>query len=165
MSSYLDTYGAGEERRNRMVVRAVLVLAGAVVLAVAGYLLLRNRMAESKLKDFRTALETKDYPRAYRVWGCTPEKPCPHYSYEKFLEDWGEKSGHTNFATMTEVRKVTCKDGYGVGWKFGDDTVHLWVVREDQSMSYDPWPNWRQTWLAALFNDCSGLSKSIRVKP
>ncbi len=164
MGSYLDNYGAGEERRNKLIVRAVFLVLGLIAGATGAYYFFRNYTEESRLAGFRALLEKKDYPGAYRHWGCTEEAPCPHYSYEKFLEDWGESSGHTNFAGMTVVRKVTCTDGYGNGWKFGNDTVHLWVVREDQKLGYDPWPNWHQTWLAAIFNDCSGLNKSIRIK-
>lgn len=164
MSSFLDQYGAGEERRNKMIVRAVLVFLGMVAGWVGGYYVLRNWSEQNRLSEFRALLEKKDYQGAYRHWGCTPEKPCKYYAYEKFLEDWGEKSGHTEFQSMQVVRKVTCKDGYGNSWKFGNDVVHLWVVREDQALSYDPWPNWRQTWLAALFNDCSGMSRNLTIK-
>jgi hypothetical protein len=161
MSGYLDQYGAGEERRNKIIVRAVLALVGMVVVAIGGYYYFRNFKEQRKLADFRAILERKDYEGAYRFWGCTNEKPCRDYGYEKFLEDWGPKSSHTNWGSLRVVRKVTCKDGYGQGWKFGDDTIHMWVVREDQALSYDPWPNWRQTWLAALFNDCSGMNRTL----
>ncbi len=167
MSSYLDQYGAGEERRNKLIVRAVLLLVATALVSVASYYLLRNRGEQARLEGFRALLEKKDFQGAYAYWGCTAQKPCPYYPLEKFLEDWGPASGHTDFASMKPVRRVTCKDGYGQGWKFkDDDIVHLWVVREDQSLSYDPWPNWRQTWLAAAFNDCSGLTRTIpSVKP
>lgn len=161
MSSYLDQYGAGEERRNKNIVRAVLALVGLVALSLAGYYALRNHSENGKLDAFRALLEKKDYAGAYRYWGCTPEKPCPDYAHDKFLEDWGEKSGHTDFAKMQVNRRVTCKDGYGRGWKFGDDEVYLWVVRSDQSLSFEPWPHWKQSWLAALFNDCSGRNRTL----
>jgi hypothetical protein len=166
MSSYLDQYGAGEERRNKIIVRAVLAFLAIVVITTATYFFLRNRSEKARIEGFRELLIQKNYQAAYEFWGCTKEKPCPYYPIEKFLEDWGPKSGHTDFSTMKPVRNVTCRDGYGQGWKFGDDTVHLWVVREDQALSYDPWPNWRQTWLAAIFNDCSGMTRTIpTVKP
>lgn len=161
MSSYLDQYGAGEERRNKIIVRAVLAFVGVIVVGLGGYFALRNYSEGKKLAGFQELLEKKDYPGAYRYWGCTTEKPCPNYSFEKFVEDWGAKSGHTDFARMKVSRKVTCKDGYGNGWKFGDDEMYLWVVRPDQSLSYEPWPNWKQSWLAALFNDCSGRNRTL----
>jgi hypothetical protein len=161
MASYLDQYGAGEERRNKMIVRAVLGFLGLVIVATGAYFYLRNAKEQGRLSEFRALLEKKDYQAAYRHWGCTPEKPCKYYPFEKFLRDWGEKSGHTDFGSMQVVRKVTCKDGYGNGWKFGDDTVHVWVVREDLTLGFDPWPNWKQTWLAGLFNDCSGLNRTL----
>jgi hypothetical protein len=166
MPGYLDNYGAGEERRNKLMVRAVLGFLALLALSTATYYFLRNRSEKARIETFREILARQDYKAAYEHWGCTTEKPCPYYSYEKFMEDWGPKSGHTDFASMKPVRTITCKDGYGQGWKFGDDIVHLWVVREDQALSYDPWPNWRQTWLAAALNDCSGMTRTIpKVKP
>lgn len=165
MSSYLDHYGAGEERRNKLIVRAVLAFLALIALSAAAYYGLRNRSELAKLDQFRQILTAKDYDGAYRFWGCTPEKPCPQYPVNKFLEDWGPNSPHTDFSRLEVTRKVTCAAGYGQSWKFGDDTVHLWIVREDQSLSYDPWPNWQQTWLAALLNDCSGLERSTRFVP
>ncbi len=166
MSSYLEKYGEGEERRNKLIVRAVLAFLALLILSTAGYFWNRNRLEVARLAAFRALLEKKDYQAAYADWGCTQATPCPHYPLNKFLEDWGPASGHTDFATMQEVRKVTCRDGYGIGWKFGNDTVHLWVVRADQSLSFDPWPNWYQTWLAAIVNDCSGMTRTIpTIKP
>jgi hypothetical protein len=166
MSSFLDQYGAGEERRNKLILRGVAAAILLVAVAIFGYYMLRNRGEAAKIARFRELLTAKDYAGAYVHWGCTAAKPCPYYPMDKFLEDWGPQSGHTDFAAMTPVRRVTCKDGYGQGWKFPTDTVHLWVVREDQSLSFDPWPNWRQTWLAAALNDCSGLTRTIpSVKP
>jgi hypothetical protein len=165
MSSYLDTYGVAEERRNKFLVRAVLALLGVIVLSVVGYFGYRNFREQRKMAEFRQLLEKKDYNGAYAFWGCTPAKPCKDYSLERFLEDWGPQSPHTNFASVKVVRSVTCRDGYGQGWQFntgnGTDTIHVWVVREDQSLSYDPWPNWQQTWIAAIFNDCRGLNRML----
>jgi len=161
MSSYLDSYGVVEERRNKIIVRAVLAFLGVMLLSFAAYFLFRNYKEERKLSQFRQLLEKKDFNGAYAHWGCTPEKPCKDYSLERFLEDWGPKSSHTDWATMKQVRKVSCADGYGQGWRFGEDTMHLWVVREDNALSYDPWPNWRQTWIAAIFNDCRGLKRML----
>lgn len=144
-----------------MIVRAVFAFLGLTIVGLIGYYGLRNYSEQGKLAGFREILEKQDYQGAYRYWGCTAEKPCRDYAFNKFLEDWGPKSGHTNFATMQVTRKVTCKDGYGVGWKFGNDAMYMWVVRPDQSLSYDPWPNWRQSWLAALFNDCSGMNRTL----
>lgn len=169
MATYLETYGAGEEKRNKLIVRALLAFVGVVVLSIAGYYFFRNRAEVQKLERFQALLAAQKFDEAYAEWGCTDEKPCRYYQKEKFLQDWGPASGHTDWGKMERVRKVTCTDGYGEGWRFGgdkqgSDTVHLWVVREDLSISYDPWPNWRQTWLAALLNNCSGMTRGLSVK-
>jgi hypothetical protein len=167
MAGYFENYRAGEERRNRLILRGILALILLCILSVAGYYFFRNRSESQKLETFRQLLEQKKYEEAYAFWGCTPEKPCRYYAYEKFLRDWGPESGITDWKNMKRVRKVTCTDGYGEGWKFGegpDQTVHLWVVREDQSLSFDPWPNWRQTWLAAALNNCSGMTRGLSVQ-
>ncbi|HVW85077.1 MAG TPA: hypothetical protein VHB50_10375, partial [Bryobacteraceae bacterium] len=89
MPGYLDQYGAGEERRNRIIIRSLVGLVTAVVIAGLSWYVLKNRHQESVVKTFLDALRRHDYQAAYRDWGCTAEKPCTGYSFEKFLGDWG----------------------------------------------------------------------------
>ena len=80
MAGYLDQYGAGEERRNRIIIRSILgVLIAAVVYALGWYLLL-NHHQEGVVKDFLAALKRGALvlPRL----GLHVLRPCPDYTYE-----------------------------------------------------------------------------------
>ena len=88
MAGYLDKYGAGEERRNRIIIRSILAVLTAAFLGALGWYLLLNHHQESVVKTFVAALKRGDTQGAYGIWGCTPAKPCSAYSYEKFLKDW-----------------------------------------------------------------------------
>src|SRR4051812_29279578 len=89
MAGYLDQYGAGEERRNRIIIRSVLGVLILAVVSTLGWYLLLNHHQESIVKDFVAALKRSDTQGAYRIWGCTSSRPCLDYTYEKFLIDWG----------------------------------------------------------------------------
>jgi hypothetical protein len=64
----------------------------------------RNWSEERQLRGFLEALKAKDYEKSYAMWGCTKEKPCAEYTYEKFLEDWGPEGRYKNAATGAIVR-------------------------------------------------------------
>ena len=42
MAGYLDQYGAGEEQRNRIIIRAVIAIVVAVIVGSLGWYLLKN---------------------------------------------------------------------------------------------------------------------------
>jgi len=91
MPGYLDHYGAGEERRNRIILRSIVSAVIVCVVALLGWYLLKNHHQESVVKTFLDDVRRADYPAAYRDWGCTADKPCSGYSFDKFMEDWGGK--------------------------------------------------------------------------
>lgn len=64
-----------------------IVIAVVVLAVVAGALYYQFRFyGEEKLvRQFMDALVAGDYQEAYRIWN-----PMPAYSYQAFLEDWGE---------------------------------------------------------------------------
>jgi len=89
MPGYLDQYGAGEEQRNRLIIRSVTAVIAVVILTSLGWYLLKNHHQESVVKTFLQDVRRGDYQAAYRQWGCTSEKPCSGYGFDKFTEDWG----------------------------------------------------------------------------
>src|SRR5579871_6868643 len=103
-SGFLDAYEHQAERqfrRNQMVKRA---LAGLAIVAVAGaiaYYSLRTRGQERVVHEFLADLQHQKYQEAYRLWGCTPETPCKYYAPDKFTEDWGPSSEHSNPSQIT----------------------------------------------------------------
>ena len=141
MSGFLDEYGVVEARRERIIKRVLLV--GVIVAVVAGgfYLKFHNYREEHRLKTFLNLLETKDYAAAYALWGCTVAKPCPSYSFEKFLQDWGPKSPHAGISVARLTKTYSCADGIIQTLSFGKgNDVWLWVSRNDYTISYAPWP-------------------------
>ncbi len=52
MPGYLDQYGAGEEERNRIIIRSVVALVVAVVVVSLGLYLLKNHHQEGIVKTF-----------------------------------------------------------------------------------------------------------------
>src|SRR5271166_2864155 len=89
MPGYLDKYGIEEARRNRFIARSIIGGVSVLILGTLGWYLLENHHQEGVVKAFIRELKASNPDGAYRVWGCTFTKPCPGYSYENFMEDWG----------------------------------------------------------------------------
>jgi hypothetical protein len=89
MGSYLQTYGAGEERRNRIVKILILSFIGLLILLWALYLFFHNYYEKQTVLQFLGEVNKHDYASAYADWGCTTAAPCKNYDYNRFLQDWG----------------------------------------------------------------------------
>ena len=139
MSGYLETYGAGEEKRDRWRKRLALV---AALLLVAGgtiYFFLRNYRETQQAELFFELLRNKDYTAAYALWGCTPATPCPGYSMPKFMEDWGPESGHADLGALQITRVRGCSSGVIIEANFGGGVIeNLWVDRENRHLGFAP---------------------------
>jgi hypothetical protein len=141
MAGYLDQYGVADARREGRVKKIFLITIAAVVVGVVGYFTFRTWGEERVVKEFLATLSRKDYPAAYRMWGCTPDSPCKFYDLQKFDEDWGPKSSYAK----AESAKVDNIDFCGAGVVFdlsfpGADPVALWVERSTNIISFAPWP-------------------------
>ena len=112
MAGYLEQYGAGEERRWKIIKILVISLVASAVIGGALYFNFHNFREERQVKEFLGHLESKDYKAAYALFGCTDAKPCRYYPFDKFMEDWGPASGHAGFG---EARITT-----GPAWKTHD---------------------------------------------
>ena len=143
MPGYLEGYGAGEERREKLFKRALLavLLTGAIVISL--YLIFRNYRELKRAEFFLELLRSKDYQTAYRLWGCTqPSDPaCADYPFDKFMEDWGPASPRAN-AQAAKIKKVRgCATGVIVTLEFTPEAEELlWVERRDRVIGFAPWP-------------------------
>jgi hypothetical protein len=91
MVIFLQQYGAGDERRSRIIKLIIAAFLVVIVLAVTGYLFFRNFPEKEKIKHFLAEVNEHRYDAAYREWGCTPNHPCRDYDFDRFMRDWGVK--------------------------------------------------------------------------
>jgi hypothetical protein len=89
MGSYLQSYGEGEERRNRIVKILIFSVIGLLILLWALYLFFHNYSQKQTVSRFLEQVNKHDYAAAYADWGCTTAAPCKNYDYNRFLQDWG----------------------------------------------------------------------------
>jgi hypothetical protein len=148
MPGYLDQYGergAGEERRNRLIIRSVLSALIVIVIASVGWYLLKNRHQEGVVKGFLGDVRRGDLAAAYRDWGCTSAKPCSGYDYQKFLSDWGPPTSGAHDAPDPGVLGLTdsqsCNNGVLLTVEVNRArTEKLWVDKGVDAISFAPYP-------------------------
>jgi len=140
MAGYLEGYGAGDERRERIWKRIGLALLILLVASGAAYWFLRNYREERQLKTFFDLVRSHKHQEAYAMWACHDEATkCRDYPYEKFLEDWGPNSSR-KIEAMQVVRTRSCSNGIIRVLRFGErDEEFLYVNRADLKLSTIPW--------------------------
>jgi hypothetical protein len=140
---YLDTYGAGEEQRNSLIIRSVLAVITLIIVGTLGWYLLKNHHQEGVVKTFLAAVKSGDYQNAYRVWGCTTDKPCTGYEFEKFQGDWGTnaKDGAPDPGILGLTDSETCNTGVLLTVAVNSSRVEkLWVDKSNDAISFAPYP-------------------------
>jgi hypothetical protein len=139
MAGYLDQYGAGEERREKIIKR---VLIGAVVTAIAAgvlYFLFKNYRQERQVREFFALLARQDYKAAYTMWGCTDANPCRDYPFAEFMKDWGPGSEHADAKSFQITKTRSCGSGVIVTVASGKNKEDkLWVQRDDLTIGFSP---------------------------
>src|SRR6476620_9286482 len=117
MAGYLDQYGAGDERRIK-IIKTLVVLGG------VAFFVFHNFQQERQVTRFLERLQAKDYQGAYEFWvaGETDRKG---YPFESFLQDWGPGSGHGVILTVDFANGKQEK---------------LWVQRENLVVGFSPLP-------------------------
>lgn len=139
MATYLEHYGAGEERRNRVIRNIILSCIGAAILAWILYLIFHNYPEKRVVKRFLAEVNAHQYDAAYRDWGCTPQHPCPNYDYQRFMQDWGPNK---NVRSPWQIASVDgCRTFVTINVQAeGADLQSLSVERSDHSLGYAPAP-------------------------
>ena len=141
MSGYLDQYGVGVDKRNRILAVVAISLFTTVVIAALGWYLLKNHHQEAQVKAFLVALKRGDTQGAYRLWGCLPEKPCAGYGFEKFQEDWASKNNPTDPAVFGILDSESCSDGVLLTVEVSSSrTEKLWVEKATDGIGFAPYP-------------------------
>jgi len=140
MGGYLDQYGAGDAGRAKRIKLAVVAFLAAVVLALvarlAAFLFIPNA-AERQARAFFNDLTARQYQQAYARWGCTAAQPCPGYSFDDFMKDWGPEA--MSSGTFQVLNGESCGSGAIVdidAGKAGDK--RLWVENSTRTLSFPP---------------------------
>jgi hypothetical protein len=140
MAGYLDQYGAGEERRERII--KVLALS-VVTLALAGgilFFIFHNFAQERVVKRFFASLQAHDYQSAYEMWVRTPDDR-RSYPYQSFLRDWGPQGEHADVSNFRIAKSRSCGSGVILTVDFGTNQEEkLWVQRDDLTIGFSPLP-------------------------
>ena len=143
MPGYLDQYGAGEEQRNRIIIRSIVSIVLLVIVSVLGWYLLKNHHQESVVKTFLGALRTGDYQTAYRDWGCTDDKACSGYDFNKFKEDWAPpaKDAAPDPSILGITDSESCNNGVLLTVDVNASRQEkLWVDKNGDRISFAPYP-------------------------
>lgn len=138
--SYLDSYGVGaaqQERKLRYALAGVLVT---LVAATLVFFWLRDRSEKQQVERFLDLLRSGDYKSAYQLWGCSYDKPCREYPFDKFIEDWGPASPQANAKAARQASGQHCKAGRIEVVSFPGHEVQLWIERKTQLIGFAPWP-------------------------
>jgi hypothetical protein len=139
MAGYLDEYGAGDERRGKIIKTVVISLLLLVVVGGSLFFVFHNIREERKVKQFYALLAAKDYKAAYALFGCTDTAPCRYYGFDKFMEDWGPNSGHNDLSNVRISRSRSCGSGVLLTVEYGNNQQEkLWVERHDMSIGFPP---------------------------
>ena len=140
MPSYLDRYGEGYEQRAKRTKRIIAAILIVVVGGAGLYLSLRNHRQKAQVSQFVELLQKRDYTAAYRLWGCTEIKPCPDYTFQKFMEDWGPQSKYAQIASFGIARSKACGSGVIVTVDMDRNREErFWVEDRDLTIGFSPW--------------------------
>lgn len=139
MGTYLQHYGAGEERRNQIIKRIVLGVISALVLTLIAYYSFEDFSEKRVANNFLAQVNSHQYQAAYRDWGCTDQHPCPNYDFKRFMEDWGPSKSGTAGWKVANVD--SCRSFVTVNVQAsGAEIESLAIQREDHSLGYAPAP-------------------------
>jgi hypothetical protein len=155
--SYLDHYDEGwanRARRNKLIMSVVVTVVVIYAMYQGLYLLdrmevraasyiygfFRNRAQRAQVTQFVQLLQKHDYTSAYRLWGCTETKPCPEYTFDKFMEDWGPHSKYAQIPSFDITKWPRCGSGVIVTVDLGQNREErLWVEGSEMTIGYSPW--------------------------
>jgi hypothetical protein len=151
-------YDSRREARNRnlLIAAGVLVVLAAVI-GLGGFVLghgwfFSNLPAEHKVDGFFSALEAKDYERAFAIytndpdWKQHPEKHAD-YPLKRFTEDWTSESpaGGPIRSHHVDISKTDGSGTFGSGIIVavrvnGEKKLFMWYERKDGTLT-EPAPH------------------------
>ena len=141
MGDFLEQYGAGDERRGKIVKRVVISLVALLVVVGILFYCFHTFRQERQAKRFFELLAAHDYKQAYSLWGCTDANPCRDYPMTSFMRDWGPPA--VNVSHFEVLDGESCGSGVIVDVDAGAaGDKRLWVERDSLIIGFTPpWPN------------------------
>lgn len=140
MAGYLDQYGAGDERRIKIIKTLVISLVTLVVLGGVALFVFHNFRQERQATRFFERLQTRDYPGAYELW-VSSESDRRGYPFPSFLQDWGPQSPHADVSGYKISKSRSCGNGVILTVDFaGGKQEKLWVQRDNLTIGFSPLP-------------------------
>lgn len=140
MAGYLDQYGAGVERRLKIIKIAAISAVALLVLGGALYFIFHNYRQEQQAKRFLALLAARDYESAYALWVRT-EQDRKGYPMDFFLRDWGPQSAHADVSGYRIAKSRSCGSGVILTVNFNKGSEEkLWVERENLTIGFSPLP-------------------------
>jgi hypothetical protein len=137
---FLAEYGQADRRYEKIVTIAGYTLLAAIVLGSVYWLFFRNWQEERRVDQFLSLLQQKNYEEAYNLWGCSVEQPCPNYSYQKFLEDWGPASSLGAFNSYEVGRSYDQESGVIILVLVNGKRIpNLWVEKNNRVIGFSPY--------------------------
>ncbi len=137
---YLADYGRGDRRYEKIIHAAGYALLAVVVLGSVYWLFFRNWREERAVSRFLTLIEQQKYEEGYHMWGCSIETPCPYYSYNKFLEDWGPNSPIGKVKSFHVGRSYDQQAGAIILVQVnGKKIANLWVQKGSEVIGFSPY--------------------------
>jgi hypothetical protein len=135
---------AKERRRNQKIAGAIILLI--ILLGIAW--LFRNYPEERVVNQFFTALEQKDYEKAYGIWVADPnwkQHPQEHsrYRFSEFYADWGPGGEYGLIRSHKIEGTASPKGGSGVivvvTINDRKEQARIWVQKSDKSLTFSPY--------------------------
>jgi hypothetical protein len=140
MAGYLDQYGAGEERREKIIKSLVISLVALVVLGGIAFFVFHNYRQEHQVKRFFELLQAHDYQGAYSLW-VNNDNDRRGYPFTSFMQDWGPEGGHRDVSNFRISKSRSCGSGVILTVDFGTNQQEkLWVQRDDLIIGFSPLP-------------------------
>ena len=165
MPGYLDQYGAGEDQRNRIIVRSIIGTVAAMILVAFGWYHFQNHHQESLVREFLSAVKRGDSAGAYQAWGCTQQKPCSAYSQKNLMDDWGPGAKSApDPAVLGLVDSESCNNAVLLTVEVNRSRIeHLWLEKENDSIGFAPYPNCpgKNPWAVMLHRTIGRLRKPL----
>jgi hypothetical protein len=142
MAGFLDHYGTGDARREKLFRRIALGAVVALILGLVLYFQFRNYREEQLIKQFLAYIQERNFSKAYELWGCSEANPCREYAFHRFMEDWGPEGAYGSRISSAKVKETkSCSAGIIQIIEFqGNQDAMLWVERSTKTLGFAPFP-------------------------